>query len=283
MFVIVVCLIITGCKTCCKENETAGLACITCQPTNAEVYMIAGANQTATFHVGTDASNCRFAWYKIIPNGTGFGQQSQTGKPGGTTDTLQIQNVSKSDEGFYTCEIAHENMNELGDTFTRTRWAELIVYGGRREYSPPKIHVRMPLMLNVTNVGGGGTQISSRQLVSAVQGIVTNCTPSNFVASLTFTKDNAGNYFTLPLNTSKGILHVTQIVGTTRTALPNNKFSARWYTSGAGNYGCIDNSTTDSFAKMYIVPRPTYSQTFVIYFVDPQPNGAMEELQVDWQ
>lgn len=266
---------LTGCV--CTANKNAGVPFITCQPVDIEVYLVNGPSQNVTFEVKVDDGNCRFEWYRVNPIKDGFAELSQKSKPGGNTSILTLNNVSEADAGQYFCTIVHETGNELGDVTSRTRLAELRVYpvkSSAKEYSTPK-----PTFFALTNLGGGIYQLSSRQLTGAASGSV-SCQPPSYVASLTFTKDDQGQYFASGTY-NRCEAHVTQILNGVATPLLNTKFAARWNTSGGFN-GCLTDKAGTTDAKEFTVVKSGKNHTFVIYFVDPQPTGTTNQLRVDW-
>ena len=277
LLVILVGTFLTGCV--CTANKNAGIPIITCQPVDLEIDLADGPNQNATLEAKVDDGNCRFEWYRVNPIKDGFAELSQKFKPGGNTSVLTLNNVSSTDAGQYFCTIVHETGNELGDVTSRTRLAELRVYPAK---SSPKKYFTAKASVSAivfTNGGGGVYQLSSRQLTGAASGNV-SCQPPSYVASLTFTKDDQGQYFASGTSYNRCEARVTQILNGVPTPLPNNKFAARWSTSGGFN-GCLTDKVNTT-AKEFTVSQHNKNHTFVIYFVDPQPTGTTNQLRVDW-
>lgn len=267
-----VCGLLTGCN--CKSNKKAGIASITCQPEDQEVYLNKAGNHSALFTVETGERACRYQWVKREDTGDACKELNMPDKMGGTSKTLKLEDVKSSDGGFYACVVVRENGAEPGDVVSKTRWAELRVY-------PVMENKFMPQALtSLTNIGGTGVpQISSRKLSGAVPG-TTTCIPNNYVASLSFPKDDAGAYFYAPtLAGSKCDLSITQVNGGVTTQLSNTKFAARWNTPD-GSWNCVADKATTTDTKTFNVTKLGIKHTFTIYFTDPQPNTMTNKLRV---
>lgn len=270
MYVLVAsCVLLTGCL--CPANKKQGIPGIVCHPGNVDAV----AGQSAVFEVKVNGGNNRYEWYRVVPIKDGYAEVSQKNKPGGLTSVLTLNNVQEADEGNYFCSIVNETGNELGDVTTRTRWAELYVYP-----SPPqKKPFKMAVSMLSTNGGGGVSQISSRQLSGYVSGTGT-CLPPNHVATLTFTRDDQGQYFYSGLNTRCEVT-VDQIINGVSQPLANTGYAARWNTSG-GFTGCLTDLAGTTGTKTFNVTKQNKNHTFVICFVNAPPTGTTNRLTVTW-
>ena len=265
-----VCGLVTGCN--CASNKKEGIASITCQPEDQEVYLNKAGDHSAQFTVEVGERASRYQWVKREDTGDACKEVPMSAEMGGMSKTLKLAAVKSSDGGFYACLVVRENGAEPGDVVSRTRWAELRVY-------PTTENKIMPQALTSLTNATGVPQISSRKLSGAVPG-TTTCIPNNYVASLSFPKDDAGVFFISPPGAgSKCDLSITQVNGAVTTPLSNTKFAARWTTpDGSGDCATDKAATTDT--KTFNVTKLGTKHTFTIYFKDPQPNTTTNKLRV---
>ena len=257
----------TGCKCICRENKSAGIPTITCQPDTQEVYLDEkGSPKTATFSVGVTACQpLRFAWFKVGAAGRDSQKASPTDKCVGVSNVLRIENVRQQDRGLYYCVIAQETDGEEGDVYTRTRLAELKVYAPLQAMANP--------------------QLSTGQLQGNVPGknpcVTSNGQPVSFAASLPFPKDAAGQKFMPQGATCQ--LTLTQLG--TSTALGSDEFWVRWLapTTTPPGSGCTDPDANDTTMRTFTVKYPKAAHTFVVYLKNAAPVGTTFQLSVNWK